>query len=129
MTEKLTPEELRYVHQKMLDLYGGLPGEKEPGMMDYICEKPFFFGAYPTLFEKAAVIMIAIATGHYFVDGNKRTAAMSTYVFLMKNEFELIVSDDDLFEMAVRVAQKEINQESLTQWLSDNSVQVDINEL
>jgi death-on-curing protein len=83
--EKLHPHELRYIHDKMLKLYGGLPGEKDPGMLDYVCEKPFaiVFGheKHPTLFEKAAVILFSLARGHYFYDGNKRTAVMATYTF------------------------------------------------
>ena len=125
MIERLYPEELRYIHDEMLRRYGGLPGEKDPGMIEYICQKPFtiLFGEeqYPSLVEKAAVYMIAIATGHYFSDGNKRTAVMAAYSFLMKNGYELIVSDDELFEMCIKVAKKEVRQQELANWLSKNS--------
>ncbi|EPR29382.1 type II toxin-antitoxin system death-on-curing family toxin [Geobacillus zalihae] len=65
--------------------------------------------------------MIAIATGHYFSDGNKRTVVMAAYSFLMKNGYELIVSDDELFEMCIKVAKKEVCQKKLASWLSKNS--------
>ncbi|WP_256363759.1 type II toxin-antitoxin system death-on-curing family toxin [Geobacillus thermocatenulatus] len=48
-----------------------------------------------------------MATGHYFSDGNKRTAVMVAYSFLMKNGYELMVSDDELFERCIKVAKKE----------------------
>ncbi|MEB3752604.1 type II toxin-antitoxin system death-on-curing family toxin [Geobacillus sp. FSL W8-0032] len=125
MVEKLHPEELRYIHDEMLHYYGGIPGEKDPGMIEYVCQQPFvnLFGKemYPSLFEKAAVYMIAIATGHYFLDGNKRTAVMAAYSFLMKNGYELIVSDDELFEMCIKVAKKEVREKELANWLSNHS--------
>jgi len=59
--EKLYPHELRHIHDRMLDLYGGLSGEKDPGMIDYVCEKPFamVFGheRHSDVFEKASVSM------------------------------------------------------------------------
>jgi death on curing protein len=128
MCEGLHPEELRHIHDQMLDLYGGLPGEKEPGMLEYVCDKPFMFGRFPLLFEKAAVLMIAIATGHYFVDANKRTAAMATYIFLLKNSHEILVTDEELFNVTLKVAKKEMNKDELTVWLATNSEYVDISE-
>jgi len=43
--EKLYPHELRHIHKTMLDRYGGLSGEKDPGMIDYVCEKPLYQGS------------------------------------------------------------------------------------
>jgi death on curing protein len=129
MCEGIFPQELRHIHEDMLESYGGLPGEKEPGMIHYVCEKPFMFGRYPLLFEKAAVLMISIATGHYFVDANKRTAYMATYIFLLKNGHEIIVSNEEMFETARKVAKREMSQEELTKWLADNSEYVDPDEI
>lgn len=39
--EPILPEELRYIHDVMIERYGGLSGEKDPGMIGYACEKPF----------------------------------------------------------------------------------------
>ncbi|MEM5599146.1 type II toxin-antitoxin system death-on-curing family toxin [Niallia circulans] len=68
--------------------------------------------------------MISIATGHYFVDANKRTAAMATYVFLLKNNYELIVHNDELFEVVIKVAKKELEQDELAIWIMNNSQHV-----
>lgn len=82
--EKLTPNELRFIHHKMLELYGGLQGGKR-SRIDYVCQNPFLtiYGheQYPDLFQKATILMYSLSRGHYFFDGNKRTAAMSTYTF------------------------------------------------
>lgn len=127
--EKLTPDELKHIHNEMLKRYGGLPGEKNPGMVDYVCDKPFLisFGheLYPDIFQKAAVLMYSIARGHYFNDGNKRTASMAAYVFLMKNGYELIVSNDNFYDTTIKVAKGDLNEDHLTEWLKDKSHSID----
>ena len=76
-------------------------------MIDYVCEKP-------------------LARGHYFFDGNKRTAVMATYTFLMKNGYELIVSNETLFEVCISIYKGSMNEKELTTWLKNNSY--DIND-
>ncbi|MEI3611902.1 type II toxin-antitoxin system death-on-curing family toxin [Pseudogracilibacillus sp. SO30301A] len=94
-------------------------------MIEYVCDKPFIitFGheQYPDIFQKAAVLMTSLARGHYFFDGNKRTSAMATYSFLMKNGYELIVSDDNLFNTCIYVATGDLTEKELATWLKNNS--------
>lgn len=123
--EPILPEELRYIHDIMIERYGGLRGEKDPGMVEYACEKPFsvIYGqdVYPTLYKKAAAYMITIAKGHFFMDGNKRTAIMTTYSFLMKNGHELVVTNKELYDMCILVATDKVTEDNVAQWLEENS--------
>lgn len=127
--EGINAAELRHIHDVMLELYGGLKGEKDPGMIDYVCEKPFLeiFNQeqYPSIDEKAAVFMCAIAKGHYFLDANKRTAAMAVYTFLMKDGFEIIVSNENLFHTCQNVAKGNLREKDVVKWLESNSYPVD----
>lgn len=90
----LTAHQIRKLHDPVLKAYGGVPGEKDPGLIDYISDKPFIsFGGYeqyPGLFLKAAVYFHGIATGHYFNDGNKRTAVLSSLTFIVPSSFFLL---------------------------------------
>jgi death-on-curing protein len=45
--------------------------------------------AYPSVAEKAAAYGFFLTANHPFVDGNKRTGAMSLLAFLELNEYEL----------------------------------------
>lgn len=123
--ERLSSEDIRDIHDYMLLRYGGLAGEYESGLIDYMADKPFDgFGDtefYPNLFQKAAVYMEGFATHQYFCDGNKRTAYMCAKIFLELNEYILDITDDDLYETAIAVAKKEIGLEELTSWLMINS--------
>ena len=63
---QLSPEDIRVIHDVMIERYGGIRGEKEPGLIDYMADKPFLelFGneQYPGLFLKAAVYFEGFAT-------------------------------------------------------------------
>lgn len=53
------------------------------------------FGEVPeTIHEKAFHLMRLIASNHWFVDGNKRTALNSTELFYMVNGYELDYGED-----------------------------------
>lgn len=69
--------------------------------------------------------MFAIARGHHFNDGNKRTAAMAAYSFLMKNGFELIASDENLYNTCIKVATGEMSENQLTKWCRHNTYPIE----
>ena len=66
-----------------------------------------FGGGYlhSDLFEMAAAYLFHIVQNHPFVDGNKRTGAVSALVFLSLNEVEIDADEDDLETMVVSVAE------------------------
>ena len=119
---RLTPSDIREIHAVMIERYGGIPGEKEPGWIEYMADKPFMelYGLeqYPGLFMKAAVYFEGLATHQYFNDGNKRTAYGCMAVFLELNGFQLVVSDEELFETALKVANKKMDLEQIKNWIS-----------
>ncbi|KQY83740.1 hypothetical protein ASD24_29475 [Paenibacillus sp. Root52] len=127
MIQGLTYDDIIDIHDTSLELYNGLPGINEPGLIAFIAEKPFQgFGDeeyYPGLFLKAAVYMEAFATHQLFCDGNKRTGYLSAKVFLMINGYHLQVSDNDLYFTTMAVANKKIKLHQLADWLESNSVE------
>jgi len=128
----LTPEEIRLIHQIMLERYGGLSGEHESGMIDFLAEKPsqVLWGQelYPGLFLKAAIIMHGFATNQYFCDGNKRTAYACMANFLELNGYMIHLEDDELYNMTMKVANKEVSVEELAEWVAGNVVPIIYND-
>jgi len=114
------------IHDSELEAAGGLAGIKDPGYLELIIDKPFteYFGEeqYPGLFFKAAVYMHGLATAHCFFDANKRTALLTALTFLDLNGFEVNAPWEDLFEVTIRVATKEMDVWELAEWLKLNSV-------
>lgn len=70
-----------------------------PGGLDLIVKQPQMvaFGRefYPTIWLKAAYLLQKITKKHIFADGNKRTAYISTKLFLMKNGWHLVVTEQE----------------------------------
>lgn len=56
------------------------------------------------LARQAATLFWGMTSNHPFQDGNKRTAVVLVYAFLRANDHDLTLTDDELFEMAIAVA-------------------------
>lgn len=126
--EYLTPNDVRYIHDEAIRLYGGLPGEKEPGLIDFMASKPSQEYAstelYPGLFLKAAVYLEGFASRQFFHDGNKRTAYGCASTFLSLNGIQLNISDNVLFHLCKFIAEtgeEGMTYDELGQWLERRS--------
>lgn len=60
---------------------------------------------HPALVEKAACYLYYIIKNHPFLNGNKRVAVISTYVFLKLNELELTASWEEIYDFAISISQ------------------------
>ncbi len=87
--------------------------EKDEGFDSAISQIKFGFGdkdVYPTIEEKAAMLLYLIVKNHAFVDGNKRIAAACFLLFLKKNrllfnaENQPIISNEALASLTLFVA-------------------------
>lgn len=90
--------EVRYLElDDLLILALGLLGDPVPirdvGLLEAAAARPrtsaFGEDAYADLITKAAALLQSIAKNHALVDGNKRLAWLSTFVFLRINGFPL----------------------------------------
>jgi len=84
-------------------------GVRDLGLLASAAHRPesqmFGVEAYPGLYEKAAALLHSLAVNHPFVDGNKRTAWMSTVVFLDLNGVDMAEVDQDAaYDLVVAVA-------------------------
>lgn len=103
--EYLTVEDLLVVAELVIDA----PVVRDIGLLDSAAHRPqasaFGKDAYPTVHEKAAALLEAVARNHALVDGNKRLAWTATAVFYDLNGFELAPpSVDEAVELVVAVA-------------------------
>jgi death-on-curing protein len=77
-----------------------------------------FYNGLEDVFELAAIYLLAISTGHIFVDANKRTAFLSCALFLAVNEIELVESPD-LVELTVETSQGLLTVEQIAERLRE----------
>lgn len=79
------------------------------------------FEAYPTLLEKAAVLLSHLANNHAFGDGNKRCAWVSCRVFLGVNGVEIKASTHEIIEFVEsRVVAHDAAIYEIVAWLNDH---------
>jgi death-on-curing protein len=77
--------------------------------------------AYPSLFDKAAVLFRSLILDHPFVDGNKRMAVASALVFLWVNQQVVCATDNELVTKALAVAQGLSDWRELSEWFEMRS--------
>jgi death-on-curing protein len=60
--------------------------------------------AYPSVFDKAAALLLSLVTNHPLVDGNKRVGFTAAALFLRKNGFVLRFEQDEAYDFVISVA-------------------------
>jgi len=121
----LTLDEVLFLHERQLSLFGGPPGVRDAGQLEAALAQPRMnvFGREPheTLVVKAAAYLFHLAQNHPFVDGNKRTALNAALLFLALNDIQVDVDPDDAAEFVLRVASGDVGKDEvsleLERWL------------
>lgn len=83
-------------------------GVKEPGALEMsvnqLNQEVFGKELYPTVEEKAAILVINLIKKHCFHNGNKRTAMMALIVFLKINGMDFKLTQAEEVEFALNIA-------------------------
>lgn len=80
----LTIDDVLWIHEEQLRLYGGAQGVRDLGLIVSALLRPQT-GYYADVVEEAAALWESLTMNHGFVDGNKRVAFASTILFLEAN--------------------------------------------
>lgn len=121
MSKFLSVEQVIEIHDVFLEDHGGLPGIRDKGLLISAIEMPraSMFGEFlhKTIYDKAAAYLFHIVQNHPFNDGNKRTGALTTILFLEENGVTTAFSDKDYEEFVVEVAQGRKNKGQISFFL------------
>lgn len=78
--------------------------------------------AYPTLIEKAAVLVEHMARNHPLPDGNKRAAFLSVWLFMESNGRPFTGEDPDIdVPMVEQIAAGEATPNEIVDWLEERT--------
>ncbi|HLL25770.1 MAG TPA: type II toxin-antitoxin system death-on-curing family toxin [Kofleriaceae bacterium] len=115
------------IHELQIDRHGGTGGVRDPGGLEGAIRRPETIHAYSdglcSVAELAAALAVGLAKGHYFLDGNKRSACVAALLFLRINGCELAVSDDELATVFEDVARSAMSEAALADWIRRNTVE------
>ena len=121
----LTVDQVIEFHEAALSEFGGLAGVRSPHDLASAVIQPqqsaVGVDAYSTIPEKAAAYGCFIAEAQAFLDGNKRTAAISMEVFLILNGYELHEDDDQIAQIFEGVGSKTIGQDEFFAWVVNHA--------
>ncbi len=118
----LSPADLYAIAEEVL---GRRPDVRDRYLLRKAAARPMLvlFGEemFPTLFDKAAALLHALAAHHLFYDGNKRTATAATVRFLRANGLRPIWDDQAAISFVLDVAQNRVDLPGIAAWLHTNT--------
>jgi death on curing protein len=76
---------------------------------------------HPSLWDKAATLLVALIRNHPFYDGNKRIAMEATSEFLRRNGWTLGTTPEEATAFTTAIATHEAEVEQVEQWLREHA--------
>ncbi|MDD9746078.1 MULTISPECIES: type II toxin-antitoxin system death-on-curing family toxin [Marinovum] len=115
----LNAEQVERLHDLILNP-GELPGRAQDKSLEGALgrvDNRLIYGMIGDVFDLAAAYAKAIATGHCFNDGNKRTAYRTMLVCLRLNDISIEHETVDIGDRIIRLAQGHLDEASFAEWL------------
>jgi death-on-curing protein len=114
------------IHDRQIARHGGLAGVRDIQLLEAAMQRPRNKSAYgePSLEDIAAAYAFGIAKAHAFVDGNKRTAFVTSATFLRLNGFGLRPDPFDGVRAMEGLASGLMSEEAFAIWLSKLMISV-----
>jgi len=111
------------MHLRQLAEHGGGQGIRDEGLLDSALQRPANKLAYgsPDLVELAAAYAYGIARNHPFIDGNKRTALVTSFTFLYVNGLRVTTNQEQNAKQFLALAEGTISEEELAEWFRQNT--------
>jgi len=115
----LTLDEVLEIHALQIELYGGSDRIRDPAGLQSAVATPMvtFAGEFlhATIPAMAAAYLFHMWQNHPFIDGNKRTGANAAITFLLINDWDLDVSEEQLVDLVLSVTSGTTSKSALTE--------------
>jgi len=111
---------LHLLHDRQLELFGGLRGVRDEGAIESALARPvnaWAYGQAADLEALAATYLCALARQQGYLDGNKRSALAAMLVFLKINGRRLEAPGAELYAIVISAATNEIDIDQVAAWV------------
>jgi len=102
----------------------GAGGVRDESLMESALARPRNLLAYSeervSLYRLAAAYSSGISSNHPFVDGNKRTALVASYLFLALNGIEIKAAREDAYLTFLGLAEGVVSEDELARWFTEH---------
>ncbi|MDN3506861.1 MAG: type II toxin-antitoxin system death-on-curing family toxin [Simkaniaceae bacterium] len=117
MTRFLKIQDVIEIHDCLVQDFSGRLGIRDFGLLSSAIEMPKaqMAGAFlhESVFDQASAYLFHLCQNHPFIDGNKRTAAISSLVFLEDNKIFLNFDEIQFEKMTVETASGKISKQEI----------------
>ena len=119
-------EAVHIIHDRQIARHGGASGLRDQGLLQNAMQRPVNKWQYQNadIFECAAAYAYGIAKAHAFVDGNKRTAFVTSATFLRLNGWHFVTEPAEGLAFVEGLASDEVSEEKFKSWLEHGSKEI-----
>ena len=114
------------IHDRQIARHGGASGIRDDGLLQNALHQPVNKWQYENAdtFECAAAYAVSIAKAYAFVDGNKRTALVTSVTFLRLNGWHFTTEPAEGVAFMEDLASDAVSEESFKNWLEQSSTEI-----
>lgn len=118
MIKYLTVTEIKFLHKKQIEEFGGSYGLRDEFLLHSALLRPQT-GYYKNIVEQTAALWESLSQNHAFIDGNKRIALEASLIFLHINGYSLNITDKQLTKQLVAIYNKGLTFDSIKKLISE----------
>ena len=116
--EPITAQKIIEIHTDIIRDFGGASGIRDDATLDYTI---YQVNGSRNVLRKSAIMLHGIATGHPFVDGNKRTAFVAADNLVRDRGYQISATDEEVVLFMLEVAEYKHTRESVEAWLKEKT--------
>lgn len=125
----LRADYLEYIHDALVGVLWpntelvGSCDHRDRALIESAAARPFQTvlreDAYPGILDKGVALFHSLIANHAFANGNKRTAVIALDLFLMVNDYHLLLENDAMYKVAEATASYKSRGLSLDESLAE----------
>ena len=117
---------VQIIHDRQIVRHGGASGLRDEGLLQNALQRPVnkWHHENTDTLECAAAYTFGIAKAHAFVDGNKRTAFVTSVTFLRLNGWHFVTKPAEGVAFMEGLASGEVSEERFKNWLEQSSIEI-----
>ena len=114
------------IHDRQISRHGGAAGVRDGALIDRALQRPLskWQSECADIFSYAAAYGFGIPKAHAFVDGNKRTAFVTSVTFLRLNGWHFVTDPVDGVAVMEGLASGHVSEDDFRSWLLAGSSSV-----
>ena len=114
------------IHDRQIARHGGASGLRDEGLLQGALQRPINKWQYENAdtFGCASAYAFGVAKVRAFVDGNKRTAFVTSVTFLRLNGWHFVTEPAEGVTFMEDLASGAVSEESFRNWLEQSSTKI-----